>query len=104
MLMGLDDFETFLGGPVPVPVFRKLSKIVQLTITRYNKEIETQGISLTTFFTGWKKGSKKFRKILLNEGDWYVPHNIVKFAANVETVITVDCSTHLNLDWCKSYY
>jgi hypothetical protein len=28
VLMGLDDFETFLGGHVPVPVFRKLSKIV----------------------------------------------------------------------------
>jgi hypothetical protein len=103
-LMGLNDFEDFLGGPVPVPVFRKLVKVIQLTIRRYNKEIETQGISLTTFFSGWKRGSKKFRKILLNEGDWYVPHNIVKFAANVETVITVDCSTKLNSDWCKSYY
>jgi hypothetical protein len=103
-IMGLNDFEHFLGGPVPVPVFRKLVKIVQLTTTRYKKNIETQGISIPTFLSGWKRGSKKFRKILLNEGDWYVPHNIIKFAANVETVITVNCAPSLNTNWCKSYY
>jgi hypothetical protein len=103
-VIGLDQFERFLGGQVPVPLFRKLVKIVRLSITRFHKDIEIQGVQLSTFFNGWKKGSKKFRKILTDENRDYVPHNTIKFAANVETVINVNCSLKLNADWMKSYY
>jgi hypothetical protein len=103
-VIGLDQFENFLGGQVPVPLFRKLVKIVKLCITRFHKDIETHGTQLSTFFNGWKRGSKKFRKILTDENQQFVPHNTIKFATNVETVINVNCSLKLNADWIKNYY
>jgi hypothetical protein len=36
--------------------------------------------------------------------EYYVAHNLVKFASNMETVIPVDCAKNLNGDWNKSWY
>jgi hypothetical protein len=59
---------------------------------------------MTTFLAGWKKGSKKFRKFLDDLENFYVPHNIIKFAYNTETVTGVDCSVKLSADWTKTFY
>jgi hypothetical protein len=98
------DLERICGGHIPAPVFDKIKKIALTAKTKFHKNIPVQGVQLETFLANWHKGSKKFRWVLLNTGEKYVAHNIVKFASNMETVITIDCAVLLNKDWNKSYY
>jgi hypothetical protein len=92
------DLERICGGHIPAPVFDKIKKIALTAKTKFHKNIPVQGVQLETFLANWNKGSKKFRRVLLNTGEKYVAHNIVKFASNMETVITVDCAVLLNKD------
>jgi len=46
-------------------------------------------MSLESFMQSVKKGSRKFRKILMNEEQTEIPHNINKFAANTADIVTV---------------
>jgi hypothetical protein len=103
-VISINELERLCDGEVPVPVYSKLRKIVIYCNTKFEQNIEVQGVSLNTYFNTWKKGSKKFRNVLINDADWYVPHNIMKFAANAETVIGVECAVSLNKDWTKNYY
>jgi hypothetical protein len=95
--------ENFCGGPVPGLVYDKLKKIVNHAKVKLHRDIETKGIEMTTFLHGWKRGSKKFRNILISNVE-YVPHNLVKFASNMETVINLDCAKLLSRDWTYSFY
>jgi len=51
-----------------------------------------------------KKGSKKFRKILIYDEQTEIPHNINKFATNTETIIGIETSRFLNSAWNFSGY
>jgi hypothetical protein len=95
--------ENLCGGPVPGLVYDKLKKIVNNAKVKLHRDIETKGIDLTTFLHGWKRGSKKFRNILSSNVE-YVPHNLVKYASNMETVINLDCAKLLSRDWTYSFY
>ncbi|MFN9939238.1 MAG: hypothetical protein ACK56I_07165, partial [bacterium] len=45
------------------------------------------------------KGCKRYRKRIIGKEEENVPHNIVKFASNTETVIGYENSKKLNNFW-----
>jgi hypothetical protein len=96
--------ELELGGEVPSSVYEKIKKVGKTALKIYGSDVPILGICMTTFLASWKKGSKKFKKFLDCSYNTYVPHNIMKFAHNTETVIGVDCSIKLNSDWSKTFY
>jgi hypothetical protein len=91
-------------GTIPVTLYDTLKRVCQTANTRFVHDIPTSGVSIDTFIRDWKKGSKKFRKILSSSKNQYVSHNLVKFASNMETVITVDCAHRLNGNWFFNCY
>jgi hypothetical protein len=50
-----------------------------------------------------KKGSKIFRNILSKKHNVSVPHNIVKYSSNTDTVIGYELSKKLNRLWTSSF-
>ena len=50
------------------------------------------------------KGCKRFRKRICGREEKNIPHNIVKFANNTETVIGYELSKKLNGFWNRSYF
>jgi hypothetical protein len=96
--------EAKLGGQLPVQVYNKLTRICGAAKTKYGKEIIESGTAMDTFFSRWKKGSKRFRDILINSNEDYVSHNIMKFSANMEVVINSECSRLVNQFWNSSFY
>jgi hypothetical protein len=85
-------------------VYEKIKKVGNTVQKIFGSDTPIRGVCMTTFLAGWKKGSKKFRKFLDGLDNFYVPHNIIKYAYNTETVISVECSVKLNADWTKSFY
>lgn len=55
------------------------------------------------FIRQFKKGSKKFRKVLTHSKLVNVPHNIQKFAELTETIIGLEMSMKLNEAWNCSF-
>jgi hypothetical protein len=96
--------EGKLGGQLPVMVYNKLTRICGSAKTKYGKEILENGIAMDTLFSRWKKGSKRFRDILIASNGDYVSHNIMKFSANMEVVINSECSSLVNQFWNTGFY
>jgi hypothetical protein len=96
--------EILWGGTIPTQVYNKIQKIIAAAKVRYNKEMPEQGITLEVFFNTWKKGSKKFRKILTTSNTEFVSHNIVKFSSNMEIVQNGKCSFYANKIWSYGYF
>jgi hypothetical protein len=61
--------------------------------------MEGQTSSFYEFLRRGKKGSKKFLNVLTYENSDHIPHNIVKFADNTETIINLETSQFLNSSW-----
>jgi hypothetical protein len=57
-----------------------------------------------SFFQRWKKGSKLIRKIIAGPLSINIPHNIVKFADNMEIVAGTTLSRHLIKLWTKTFF
>jgi hypothetical protein len=95
-----------LGAPVPRELYRLIIKTCEVARVKFHQPLTEKGVTLDTFLGSWKKGSKKFRKIisLVNAKERSVPHNTLKFAENVETVINLDCSLNLNKSWTVNFY
>lgn len=55
------------------------------------------------FLDKWKKGSRPFRKIICNQSIDQIPHNIVKYADTVDTVINLTKAKHLCGSWNISF-
>jgi hypothetical protein len=98
------ELNIYFNAQIPPVLYAKLNSIVRTAITKYNKIDAMGGVSLENFQLSWKKGSKKFRKILHGNEKHFVPHSIVKFATNTDTVIDVDCSKKLNKMWATRHF
>jgi hypothetical protein len=96
--------EILWEGTIPTQVYNKIQKIIAAAKVRYNKEMPEQGITLEIFFDTWKKGSKKFRRILTTGNTEFVSHNIVKFSSNMEIVQNGKCSFYANKIWSHGYF
>jgi hypothetical protein len=113
------DFFDEQESILPYPVFRHnvdipISQFLYLRLrgalnaakTKFNKtsDLEKRSVDIATFICRSSKGSCRFRAILSYEPDNYIPHNIVKFAENTETVTGLDLSKSLNKLWNRSFY
>jgi hypothetical protein len=83
-------------------LWSKLDKIRNTAMLRYG--IDTgPAEQVSDFFNKWKKGSRKIRRIMDIRDDNFVPHNMVKYAENTETIIGMELSKFLNTSWNYSY-
>jgi exonuclease III len=80
-----------------------LDKIRRAAVHKYNSN-SVPGISLSTFFDTWKRGSKKVRNILCKESRKFIPHNIIKFSNTIDLVIDLNVSRVLNKLWNRYYF
>jgi len=55
-------------------------------------------------FFRFAKGSKKFRKVLTKTFGELIPHNLVKFSENTETIINYRVGRELNKFWNYSFF
>jgi hypothetical protein len=92
-----------LGFNISQNMWEKLDKMRRAAKTRYGKDPANKSQSLCDFIKEWKSGSKSVRKILENNSDIYLPHNMIKFAENSETLIDSDQSCRLNKLWEKNF-
>jgi Reverse transcriptase (RNA-dependent DNA polymerase) len=83
-------------------LYRELSRLISAARTRYGSQVGS-GSGTKTFFQNLKKGSKRFRKYLSEPVQKFIPHNIVKYSDNTETVINYSTSCKLNAEW-KTYF
>jgi hypothetical protein len=51
----------------------------------------------------WKKGSRIVRLVLCFKKIDYIPHNIIKYADNTDTIIGLECARLLNKSWNRHY-
>jgi exonuclease III len=98
------DFELQLNCTVPVPInlWRSIDKVRTMAKTKYGRDEYKKTQTIESFFAAWKRGSKKIRNVLVPVYD-FIPHNMVKFAENTETVINIDNSKFLNAFWAKQF-
>jgi hypothetical protein len=92
-----------LGFNISQNMWEKLDKVRRAAKTRYGKDPANKSQSLGVFIKEWKSGSKIARKIFENNSDNYLPHNMIKFAENSETLIDSDQSCRLNKLWEKYF-
>jgi hypothetical protein len=91
--------------PFDVFTFQTIVGLITAAKTKYKKNDESDKTSceIRTFINRSKNGSSRFRKVLCKDSLDYIPHNIVKFSNNTETIIGLDNSKKLNLAWKNSY-
>jgi hypothetical protein len=65
---------------------------------------DCKGVDITTFFMRRKRGSSHIRKLLYSSILYETPHNIVKFASNLDIIITGEQSKFLNKLWTNSIF
>jgi hypothetical protein len=73
-------------------------KIFNAANTRYGNN-GAGSEQFSDFILRTKKGSNIFRKLLADPEIEHVPHNIVKFSDNTDTVIGIEVSRKLNVAW-----
>ncbi len=61
-------------------------------------------VDLVTFCNRFKKGSKPFRRVLMDPLRDEIPRNINTFAENSQTIINLDMSRRLNGLWGFNYF
>jgi hypothetical protein len=79
--------------------YAKLTGIFRTAHLRYSTDDGSLGLMVSQSFRTWKKGSRRFRNVLCKNNKLYVPHNLVKFASNTETIINFECAKILNNMW-----
>jgi exonuclease III len=92
-----------IGGNISADLWQKLDKIRNAALLRYGSDDYLPVKTLEQFMTEWKKGSKKIRMVLTRSRIENIPHNMVKFADNTETVIGINLSKYLNSLWSRGY-
>jgi hypothetical protein len=63
-----------------------------------------KSVNIETFLYQRKRGSSHLRKMLLNTGELDIPHNINKFACNMDIVIDGDQAKFLNSLWVNTLF
>jgi hypothetical protein len=99
------NFSAALGRDVDAELWTKIDKVRNAAVLRYGSGSREflPSEDLAEFFRTWKKGSRKIRNILDGKNDDFIPHNIVKYSNNTDTVIGMDEAVFLNKSWDKNY-
>ncbi len=86
--------------------YNELKKIASNAKLKYTKKSATEikTTALTDFINRKIKGCKRYRKKIIGKEDDYIPHNIVKYSDNTDTVINFEQSKILNDLWNKAVF
>jgi hypothetical protein len=89
MFLTIDSIDTRLGLNLTQLQFYNFRNACSVAKVKFSKkEIDKQkSIHIETFLYQRKKGSSHLRKLLLNGGEQGIPHNINKFAHNMDIII-----------------
>jgi len=99
------EFEEETGIPINLRMLRGLRAVYDVAEIKFKKSIDfLQTSTPIEEYMRFKKGSKKYRRILDFRIHDEIPHNMVKFASNMEVIIGLDLSRYLNGKWNTSYY
>jgi hypothetical protein len=104
--ISLRTFVANLGVRIPDDLWITLDKIRNAALLCYNTGDREYGTSetMSDFFGKWKKGSRKIRCLLSKDKNEYIPHNMVKFADNMEVIIGCEMAKELNKSWTFYFY
>jgi hypothetical protein len=97
-------FQQQVGTRIDAVLWDKIDRIRRAAKTRYGKDPYKKTCSMENFFATWKRGSRRVRKILEKVSDTFIPHNMVKFADNTETVIKCELAGYLNKLWYNNFF
>jgi Reverse transcriptase (RNA-dependent DNA polymerase) len=97
------NFQQRIGAQIEPELWERLDRIRRTAKTRYGKDPYLKSVSIDYFFNTWKRGSRRVRRILERGTVPYIPHNMIKFADNTETIINYELSKNLNKMWSNSY-
>jgi hypothetical protein len=97
------DFRENFGFQPQEELWTKLDKIRNTAVLRYGSN-EGTAEPINVFFSRWKKGSRKVRNYISHDPRFFIPHNMVKYAENTETVIGYELSKTLNKSWNCYFY
>jgi hypothetical protein len=86
--------------------FNNLKKIASNAKLKYIKKEtnDKKTVCIGTYLSRKVKGCKRYRKKIIGPDPEFVPHNLVKFSSNTETIIDLDSSRKINSVWNKSYF
>jgi hypothetical protein len=86
--------------------FNALKAMASTAKLKYSKKDpnEKKTCTISDFLRRGVKGCKRYRKRIIGKEEENVPHNIVKFASNTETVIGYENSKKLNNLWNTSFF
>jgi hypothetical protein len=93
------EIEAHCDTTISRSLYNKLCGVYRTGHMKYGSGDENLGLNITQSFRTWKKGSRRFRNTLCNTKISYVPHNLIKFAQNTDTVIDESCCKHINNLW-----
>jgi hypothetical protein len=93
------EIEARCGTIISGNLYKKLCGVYRTGHMKYGSGDGNLGLNVSQCFRTWNKGSRRFRNILCNSKLSYVPHNLIKFANNTDTVIDESCSKHINTLW-----
>jgi hypothetical protein len=89
--------------PLTLMMYQQLKGVIETARIRYRTVTNNNVVDIVTFLNRLRKGSKRFRKILSEGSADYIPHNIVKFADNVDIIIGLEDSKKINRFWNTHY-
>jgi hypothetical protein len=98
-LIARRELERKLNVRITVPFFAKIRGVYNTAFTKFKMEETYLGLNVTQSFRTWRRGSRRFRNVLTSIKTLYVPHNLVKFALNTDTVINISCSKFIGQLW-----
>jgi hypothetical protein len=94
------------GIPLSVMIILTLRGVCCVAKIKYSKKNleERKNTDIQTFIQRCKKGSKRFRLLMSNHTVIETPHNINKFARNMDIVTDSNQSEFLNALWTLNYF
>jgi len=94
------------GLNLTTETFNSLKTIASNSKLKYSKNSPREQVSLDiwTYIMRPVKGSNRYRKIMMGKLLENIPHNIVKFSSNTETIIGWENSKKLNGIWNSGFF
>jgi len=104
--VNIEVFRENTGLPISENKLIGLRGALEIAFERYSKSEAWQknSKSLSAFLGDFRRGSKRFRNVMNFAIQDQIPHNMIKFAENTETIIGLELSRFLNMSWNVSYF
>jgi hypothetical protein len=95
-----------IGVPLTVMMIQTLRGVCSVAKIKYSKkEIDQRvGVDVRTFLLRSKRGSKRIRLVMAQRISLDTPHNINKFANNMDIIINGNQANFLNALWTNNFF